>query len=128
MSIQPSLSAIYPTDPGVFFGNLSYSYNDTTDDEETGEVDAGDGIGISFGLGVSLNPRTSMSLSYSHKHVLESEINNEKIAGSELDIGQLIVGYSFRYSSQSSINTSLAVGVTDDAQDVRLNVRFQSAL
>lgn len=125
-SIQPSLSAIYPTDPGVFFGNLSYSYNDKTDDEETGEVDAGDGIGVSFGLGVSLNARTSMSLSYSHKHVLKSEINDEKIEGSELDIGQLIVGYSFRYSSQSSINTSLAVGVTDDAQDVRLNIRFQS--
>lgn len=126
LSIQPGLSAIYPTDPGVFFGNFNYAYNDKTDDAETGEVDAGDGIGASFGLGVSLNARTSMSLSYSHKHVMESKINDEKIDGSELDIGQLIVGYSFRYTAQTNINMSLAVGVTDDAQDVRLNLRVQS--
>lgn len=124
MSIQPSVSAIYPTDPGVFFGNLSYAYNEKITDAETGKVDAGDGIGISFGLGLSLNERTSMSLSYSHKHVLKSKINDEKIDGSELDIGQLIIGYSFRYSPQTNINLSLGVGVTDDAQDVRLNLRL----
>ncbi|WP_018981495.1 transporter [Salinimonas chungwhensis] len=123
MSIQPSLSAIYPTDPGVFFGNVSYSYNEKIEDEEIGEVDAGDGIGVSFGLGLSLNARTSMSVSYAHKHVLESKINDVKIDGSELDIGQLIIGYSFRYSPSTNINVSMAVGVTDDAQDIRLNLR-----
>lgn len=121
-SIQPSLSVLYPTDPGVFFGNLSYGYNMDTD-EEVGEVNPGDSAGISFGLGLSLNERASMSISYSHKHVLKSKIDDEKIAGSELDIGQLIIGYSFRYSPQTNINLSLAVGVTDDAQDVRLNYR-----
>ena len=29
-SFQPSLTALYPTDPAVFFGNLSYSYNAET--------------------------------------------------------------------------------------------------
>ena len=123
VSIQPGLSAIYPSDPGVFFGSVNYAWNDKINDDETGEVDAGDAIGLSFGLGLSLNERASMSVSYSHRHVLESQINNVDVDGSELDIGQLIIGYAFRYSAQTNINLSLAVGVTDDAQDIRLNVR-----
>lgn len=123
VSIQPSLTAIYPTDPGVFFGNISYGYNMDTE-EEVGMVDPGDSAGVSFGLGVSLNERASMSLSYSHKHVLKSKFDEMKIDGSELDIGQLIIGYSFRYSPQTNINLSLAIGVTDDAQNVRLNFRL----
>ena len=123
VSVQPSLTVIYPTDPGVFFGNLSYGYNMDTD-EDVGKVNPGDSAGLSFGLGLSLNERTSMSLSYSHKHVLKSKIDDEKLIGSELDIGQLIIGYSFRYSAQTNLNLSLAVGVTDDAQDVRLSFRL----
>ncbi|MFT6897194.1 MAG: hypothetical protein ACJA13_001600 [Paraglaciecola sp.] len=123
VSVQPSLTAIYPTDPGVFFGNISYGYNMDTD-EEVGKVDPGDSVGISFGLGLSLNERTSMSLSYSHKHVLKSKFDEMKITGSELDIGQLIIGYSFRYSAQTNINFSVAIGVTDDSQDTRLNLRI----
>jgi len=122
-SVQPSLTAIYPTDPGVLYGNLSYGYNMKTD-EEVGEVDPGDSIGLSWGLGLSLNERTSISFGYSHKHVLESKINGVKIDGSELDIGQLSIGYSFNYSPQTNLNVSLNVGVTEDAPDVRLDFRL----
>jgi len=122
-SVQPSLTAIYPTDPGVLYGNLSYGYN-MKSDEEVGEVDPGDSIGLSWGLGLSLNERTSISFGYSHKHVLESKINGVKIDGSELDIGQLNIGYSFNYSPQTNVNVSLNVGVTEDAPDVRLDFRL----
>ena len=122
-SAQPSLTALYPTDPGVLFGNLSYAFNFKTD-EDVGEVDPGDSVGLSFGLGFSLNERTSLSVSYSHKHVLKSKIEGVKIEGSELDIGQLIIGYSFNYSAKTNINLSLNIGVTDDAQDIRLNFRL----
>lgn len=121
-SVQPSLTAIYATDPGVLFGNVSYGNNLETD-ENVGKVDPGDSVGFSFGLGLSLNERTSMSFSYSHKHVLKSKIDDVKIDGSELDIGQLIIGYSFNYSKQTNINLSLNIGVTDDAPDIRLNFR-----
>ncbi|MGB5447223.1 MAG: transporter, partial [Psychromonas sp.] len=128
-SVQPSLTAIYPTDPGVLYGNISYGYNmhtyedidDTTPGDE--KVDPGDSIGVSFGLGLSLNERTSMSFGYSHKHVLGSKIDGETIESSELDIGQLAIGYSFNYSQRANLNLSLNIGVTDDAPDVSLNVR-----
>jgi len=121
-SFQPSITALYPTDPGVFFGNLSYSYNAETS-ENIGKVDPGDAIGLSFGMGFALNERSSFSLGYSHKHVFESEINGFTLEGSEVNIGQLLIGYSFRYSAKTNINLSLGIGTTEDAQDVRLNLR-----
>lgn len=123
VSIQPSISAVYPTDPGVFFGNINFGFNADTD-EEVGNVDAGDNIGVSFGLGVSLNERTSFNISYSHKHVLKSKINNEKVKGSDLDIGQLLIGYSFRYSQTTNFNLSLGIGTTEDAQDIKIGFRM----
>ncbi len=121
-SVQPSITALYPTDPGVFFGNLSYGYNAETN-ESIGKIDPGDSVGLSFGLGFSLNERSSFTLGYSHKHVFESKINKKSINGSELDIGQLLIGYSFRFSPKTNINLSLEIGATDDAQDVKLNLR-----
>ncbi len=122
-SFQPSLTALYPTDPAVFFGNLSYSYNAETN-TNFGKVNPGDALGVSFGMGFGINERSSYSLGYSHKHVLESEISGIAIKGSALDIGQLLVGYSFKYTPKTTFNLSLGVGTTSDAQDVTLNFRM----
>lgn len=121
-SFQPSLTALYPTDPAVFFGNLSYSYNAETS-TNFGKVNPGDTLGLSFGLGFGINERSSFSLGYSHKHVLESEIDGKGIGGSTLDIGQLLVGYSFKYTPKTTFNLSLGIGTTNDSQDVSLNFR-----
>ncbi|MGZ8136773.1 MAG: transporter [Methylococcaceae bacterium] len=122
-SFQPSLTALYPTDPAVFFGNLSYSYNAETS-TKFGKVNPGDALGLSFGMGFGINERSSYSLGYSHKHVLDSQINGITIKGSTLDIGQLLVGYSFKYSPKTTFNLSLGIGTTTDAQDVTLNFRM----
>jgi hypothetical protein len=122
-SFQPSLTALYPTDPAVFFGNLSYSYNAETN-TNAGKINPGDALGLSFGMGFGINERSSYSLGYSHKHVLESEIRGVAIKGSTLDIGQLLVGYSFKYSPKTTFNLSLGIGTTSDAQDVTLNFRM----
>ena len=122
-SVQPSLTALYPTDPAVFFGNVSYSYNAETS-TNVGKVKPGDAVGFSFGMGFGVNERSSFSLGYSHKHVLESAIDGNAIQGSTLDIGQLLVGYSFKYSRRTTFNLSLGIGTTTDAQDVTLNFRM----
>ncbi|SFG25298.1 transporter [Neptunomonas qingdaonensis] len=127
LSIQPSITALYPTDPGVFFGNLSYSYNAETD-ESVGKVNPGDTIGMSFGLGFSLNERSSFSLGYSHKHVFETQVDGDNLKGSVLDIGQLSIGYAFRLSEKTNVNLSLGLGTTEDAQDVRLSLRVPMSI
>lgn len=122
-SVQPSITALYPTDPAVFFGNLSYSYNAETN-TSVGKINPGDTLGLSFGMGFGINERSSYSLGYSHKHVFESEVRGAAIKGSALDIGQLLVGYSFKYSPKTTFNLSLGIGTTTDAQDATLNFRM----
>ncbi|MEE9338628.1 MAG: transporter [Methylococcaceae bacterium] len=122
-SFQPSISALYPTDPAVFFANVAYNYNLETN-ERMGKVDPGDGISGSFGMGFALNETSSFSLGYSHKHIFNTEINGEEVIGSTLDIGQLLLGYSYKISPKTNINFSVGIGATSDAQDVRLKLRL----
>jgi len=121
-SLQPSITALYPTDPAVFFGGLSYSVNLKTN-EDIGAFDPGDTLGVSFGMGVSLNERTSFSLGYSHRHVFNSSINGNTIDGSTADVGQLLVGYSYKFAKQTLFNLSLGIGVTEDSPDLKLDFR-----
>lgn len=121
-SFRPSITALYPTDPAVFFGNLTYYWNAETS-EDFGKYDPGNGIGISFGMGFSLNERSSFSLGYSHRHIFRSTVNGEPIVGSELDIGQLQLGFTFKYSPEITYNLSLGIGTTNDAQSAYLNLR-----
>lgn len=102
-SLQPSITALYPSDPVVFFGNLSYSFNLETE-ENIGTFNFGDTIGGSFGMGVSMNDRTSFSLGYSHKFVFSSSLDGSSIQGSNLTIGQLLIGYSYKYSKETLFN------------------------
>ncbi len=128
-SISPSVTALFPTDPAVFFANLSYNYNfeitETLPGEtESVDIDPGDAIGLSFGMSFALNDRSSFSLGYSHKHAFNTEINGHRVEGSEVDIGQLLVGYSYKYDLKTVINLSLGIGTTDDAQDISLKIRL----
>lgn len=128
-SISPSITALFPTDPAVFFANLSYNYNMETSETFPGEtenvdIDPGDAIGLSFGMSFALNERSSFSLGYSHKHTFNTEINDQTIEGSEVDIGQFLVGYSYKYNLKTVINLSLGIGATDDAQDINLTLRL----
>ena len=126
-SVQPSLTALYPTDPAVFFANLLYGFNASTHEKVQGNpihVNPGDFVGATFGMGFAINERASFNLGYSHRHVFNSVINSNTIGGSKLDIGQLLMGYSFRYNPKTTFNLSLGIGATEDAPDARINFRM----
>jgi hypothetical protein len=130
-AVQGSVSALYATDPAVLFGNLSYTHSIDRDIDKTfgtvtvGNVDPGDSIGLGFGFGFALNPRFSYSLSYSHSYVLptETELNNTVQRSTELQVGSLQLGMSFRTTERLTVATTVDVGVTEDAPDVRVAFR-----
>lgn len=129
-SLQSGLSVLYPTDPGVFYGNFSYSWNEETNEDIAGiarTIDPGDAVGLGFGMGFALNDRSSFNIGYSHRHVFASKTDNIEIKGSVLDIGQLTIGYSLRASSSLRYNLSLNIGTTEDAQNVGLTLRMPMA-
>ncbi|MGG7053982.1 transporter [Nitrosomonas sp. ANs5] len=127
-SFQPSITALYASDPAVFFANLGYNFNARTKETNIGgediRVNPGDGVGITFGMGFGINERSSFNIGYSHRHNFNSRVNGRKLPGSQLDIGQLLIGYAFKYSMLTTLNLSFAIGTTSDAQDIRLNFRM----
>lgn len=129
-SFEPSVTALYATDPAVFFANLAYNYNMSTKEKALDgsdnklKINPGYGVGLTFGMGFGINERSSFNIGYSHRHIFDTKINGAVLRGSQLDIGQLLIGYAFKYSPQTTLNFSLAVGTTSDAQDIRLNFRM----
>jgi len=140
-SLNPSLTFIYPSDPVVFFGNVGYLWT-IEDDKGTfeqidengdittigfGRVDPGDALRMSFGMGLGLNDRSSLSLSYSldlfNETTIETAATN-KIAGSDVTVGRLLIGYSLRTEGGTPLNIAVGIGATEDAPDADLNFRL----
>lgn len=124
-ALQPSLTAILPSDPVVLYGSVGYLYNMKRDiGGRYGEIDPGDSISASFGMGFSVNERTSFSLGYSHNYVFETEQNGETVPNSDkLQIGSLQTGFGYRLDDHWSLNLNVDAGLTDDAPDVRVMFR-----
>jgi hypothetical protein len=112
----------------VPFGNLGYAFTfDKNIDKQIGgntfgNVSPGDTLRATFGLGLALNDKVSISLGYEHDWVqgTQSTINGIKSTSEELQIGQFLVGASYAFSPNYSLNMNLAVGATRDAPDVRV--------
>ena len=133
-TLQPGLTVLYPTDPAVFFGSLSYQYNfkrsgvtmNTTQGPVVlGEIAPGGVLGFNFGMGLALNERSSFSIGYDHSSVDKTRINGEPAINSmRMQLGTLLLGYSQRLNNTTSLNLSVGVGVTRDTPDVTLGLRL----
>jgi hypothetical protein len=124
--VQPSLTAIFPSDPAVFFGNLSYLWNVARDvGGGFGKIDPGDAVGFTMGMGLALNDKSSFSIAYDHSTVFRTKQNGVLIpTTSTVQLGSLLFGVSYRLSPKSTFNFTLGVGVTDEAPNVQLTFRL----
>ncbi|MBS0339639.1 MAG: acetate kinase [Proteobacteria bacterium] len=133
-SLQPSVTWLYPSDPAVFFGGLSYTYNFGRDNvsrlvlnnqqEELGSIKPGDVWGINFGMGLSINERSSFSLGMELYSVGPTSQNGQTVRGSvRTQLASLLLGYSFRLTDKTNINVSIGAGLTRDTPDLQLTVR-----
>ena len=108
-----------------------YSRGTTIDDEGNilgfGRVDPGDAYRASFGLGMGLNESSSFSISYSLDQFTRTRIetaSNPSIAGSDVTIGKLLIGYSLRLNNGTPLNLAVGIGTTDDAPDTDVTFRM----
>lgn len=124
-SLNPSVTALFPSDPVVFFGNLGYVYNMEHDyGGSTGKINPGDSISFGLGMGFSINDRASYSLGYSHSTVFETEQNGQTLSNSDiLQVGSMAFGYSYRLTDNISASFNVNAGLTDDAPDVQTTFR-----
>ncbi len=123
--VQPSLSVLYPSDPAVLFGNLSYLWNVRRDlGDPIGTINPADMIGVNFGMGFALNERASFSIGYDHSVVGKDQQNGITIPNAVMSqVGSLILGYSLRLNNRTSVNIALSAGLTEAAPDMQLTIR-----
>lgn len=141
-SVTPGLTVLIPSDPAVFFGGVSYQYSfkrngvkpnvvPETSMAEYEEIQPGGVIGFNFGMGLALNERSSFSIGYDHLSVGKTKAvfaNGESAPGLRVQMGTLLLGYSYKVDSQKTLNMSLGVGVTRDTPDIQLTVRMPFSL
>lgn len=133
-SLQPGLTVLYPSDPAVLFGGISYTHNfkrtgvnttTTVGQAEVGDVKAGDILGFNFGMGLALNDKSSFSIGYDHSSVGKTEINNTNAPKSQrVQLGTLLLGFSYRLGPGRAVNLSLGMGTTRDAPDTQISFRM----
>lgn len=132
--LQAALTVLYPSDPAVLFGSLNYLYSfprdnvtinfDDGSQENLGKVAPAGIVGFNFGVGLGLNEKMSLSLGYDHNSVGKTKINGQTPADAvRLQLGTLLVGFSYRQTSTDNLNFTLGVGATRDAPDVTLSLR-----
>ncbi len=134
-SLQAGLTMLYPSDPAVFFGSVTYMHNFPRNDvsrtvlngaqEYLGRIAPGNVLGFNFGMGLALNEKSSFSIGYDHSSIARTLINGQPAAGSvRTQLATLLLGYSYRLSNTTSLNVSVGAGLTRDTPDVSLTIRL----
>lgn len=123
-AIQPSITAIFPSDPVVYYSNIGYLHSFEESFPVYGTIEPGDSISASLGMSLSLNDKTSFSIGYGHNTVFKTLQNGNGIPnGTVLQVGTLDIGYSYNLSDRTNLNFTVSAGITEDAPDARLIFR-----
>lgn len=134
-SLQAGLTGLFPTDPAVFFGGISYTQNFgrsnisrrvlNNQQEFIGSVKPGNVWGINFGMGLAINERSSFSIGADLHSVGRTKQNGAPVASSvRTQLSSLLLGYSYRYSDRTTMNVTVGAGLTRDTPDLTLTVRI----
>ncbi len=123
-SLEPSLTVLYPTAPGVLFANLLFIENlgRTVNIQSTSggpptptKLTPGRALALTFGIGFALNDRTSLTLSYQQEHVFTAYANGQAIKGSPYSFGTFNFGLGYELSQSTRLNVSVGVGAGPNA-------------
>ncbi|PMR69456.1 hypothetical protein CR158_10080 [Halomonas heilongjiangensis] len=137
-SIEPSLTVLFPSSPAVYFANLGYMFNlednvnERVGDISVGKVDPGDAVRLSFGMAYSINPRTSFTLGYKNDFIGKTKTQyfdpdtgaSATRSSNTLNVGSMLLGWSYQLNQDVSVNLGLEFGITDDAPDTTLTLRI----
>ena len=134
-SLQPGLTWLFPSDPAVFFGGVSYTYNFKRtgvsrqvlngEREFIGDVEPGGIIGVNFGMGLALNDKSSFSMGVDLNSVGRTRQNGTPLATSvRTQLASLLLGYSYRYTDKTTFSVTVGAGLTRDTPDLTLNLRI----
>ncbi|WP_394244296.1 hypothetical protein [Halopseudomonas laoshanensis] len=137
-SVTPGISLVKTVDPAVLFGNLSYTYHLEGDFSDIspqigvkvpGKVQLGNYFQLGVGMAFALNERMSMSMSFSELISRSSRIRPDgsgwqTVNGSDVNAAYFNLGATFAATDRLTVVPSLAIGLTPDAPDFSVSVKF----
>lgn len=136
-SISNGLSFVKTTDPAIIFANIGYTYNieQSFDDigsssgNQPGKIKLGDSIYYGVGMAFALNERMSLSTSFAQRFSLESEIKNDgeswqEVVGSDGNSATFNTSFTYAITDKQSMTASLGIGLTPDAPDLSVGLKF----
>ena len=118
-AIEPSLTVLLPTAPGVLFANLQdiHNFGRTVDVQNVSGgpgtptyLQPGENPAITFGIGFSLNDRAALTFSYQQQHVFTAFANHQAVAGSPYSFGTFNFGLGYQISQSTRLNLSVGIG------------------
>ncbi len=125
-SVEPGFTVLFPSDPAVFYANAGYIYNFSANfGGAIGTINPGNATDLSFGAGFSLNEQTSFSIGYDQMSMWPPTENGVQLPLTRvLQMGSLMFGYSYNVSRYMFYMLNVEAGVTPDAPNVQITIRF----
>ncbi len=137
-AITPGISLVKTFDPAVLFGNLSYTYHMEGDFSDLspqigakvpGKVQLGNYFQLGAGIAFALNEKMSLSMSFSELISRSSRIKPDgsswqTVNGSDTNAAYFNLGMTLAATNRLTVVPSLAVGLTPDAPDFSVSVKF----
>jgi hypothetical protein len=94
------------------------------DDKDIGDVNPGESLGANLGMALALNFDTALSFNYQYRYTMETELEGEKIRGSDLTTSIFTIGLSKAKSDFFAFDIDLGIGLTQDSPDFQFGVSF----
>lgn len=110
-----SLSFVKRRDPLALFWSLGY-----TDTRSVGSIAPGDEISASFGTALAVTPHSSLFGSIVHRAISATELDDEELPGSEVDVTTLSLGLSTTLQRGTLLTLYSEIGLSGDAPDYSL--------
>lgn len=137
-SITAGMSVLKTYDPIVLFGSLSYTYNvarsfsdisSVVGQTQPAKVKLGDIVQIGGGVALAFSERDSASVAYTLAFEPETKTKApgeswQKVPGSQTTASTLNFGLNHVFNKHLTMNASVAVGLTPDAPNFVVGVRF----
>lgn len=117
-SLTPSLTAVWRSDPVVFFASTRYALNLKRNvGVGFGTIDPGNTFEMSAGINIALSERVGVSISFVDQITDATKQNGVKSPGTSFNDGRLVLGTSIALGARVSLLVSAAVGLTQESPD-----------
>lgn len=123
-AVKGNLIFAKANDPAVVFGSMGYTYNIEEDISNYGRVKPGDTFSYSVGVGIALSYQTAINFQLVHDVTLNMRKDDSTVSGTFINSASVKNGFTWSINERSSVDFSVSMGLTTDAPDYSIEVRF----